>query len=482
MVNKSKVGDKMIFNLASKIARIIKINLLILFLAMFVSPMMAQNTSSSDSLYSFCGFRAGEDEKRCKTTPSQFGEDFVRARKAFRKFKDVRLTFKDGKLAEVFAAARFKNMKPNAVKKELDAICKDLAKSGILFGPCEIRGSKNVVYGHSSVGRVKISGDIEPTVRFTGKGRKTEKFHEIWVDITWDVDRIVGRANQKPIFVKTGYYSGQNISRCNFIEKVFGVKFGDNILKYIKPLKSEIESNQSLGKHFSEYFYIKPLSVLICNCDYIRFNCNTKDILQSISLIPSKKNSVMFDDFSAARLNARKGFESTCSQVKRWLDLEKFQIKEDLFEREGLVLYKAFCESRNDGICVEISCAVRKHYSGPFSGKFCIDRGEIKLIYISEEERAKEECEMVMKKLRLPRIHFKPPTTLVDAVEFFRNAAKESQVKLEIVFDYKKGDSVPVIPIISATDISFYDALKLVLDAVGYKFTASNGVIKIERK
>ena len=297
----------MIFKLPSKISNIIKINLLILLLAMLASPIMAQNTSSSSLLYSFCGFRAGEDEKRCKTTPSQFGEDFVRARKAFRKFKDVRLTFKDGKLAEVFAAARFKNMEPNAVKKELDAICKDLAKSGILFGSCEIRGSKNEIYGHSSVGRVKISGDIEPTVRFTGKGRKTEKYHEIWVDIIWNVDRIVGRANQKPIFVKTGYYSGQNL-------------------------------------------------------------------------------------------------------------------------------------------------------------------------------RAKEECEMVMKKLRLPSIFFKPPATLVDAVEFFRNAAKDSQTKLEIVFDYKKGDSAPVIPLISATDISFYDALKLVLEAVGYKFTASKGVIKIERK
>ena len=58
---------------------------------------MAQGTVQQKTFDSFCGFKAGDDKQKCKTRPRNnklLDESFVGARKPFRKFKDVRLTFK----------------------------------------------------------------------------------------------------------------------------------------------------------------------------------------------------------------------------------------------------------------------------------------------------------------------------------------------------------------------------------------------------
>ena len=123
-----------------------------------------------------------------------------------------------------------------------------------------------------------------------------------------------------------------------------------------------------------------------------------------------------------------------------------------------------------------------------------------------DPERTKEQnIERRMKEMRLPNISFKPPATIQDAVEFFRVAGKDydrpdipiekrgfnfwlrtpkgvgkaQQAEAAESDDFSSnGDEgaaaasnglEPIQPL-SADDISFYDALKIVCDSVGYKF------------
>lgn len=126
-----------------------------------------------------------------------------------------------------------------------------------------------------------------------------------------------------------------------------------------------------------------------------------------------------------------------------------------------------------------------------------------------------------MKEMRLPAISFKPPATLTDAIEFFRQASKDydrPEIPLEqrgFNFYFKPLETAqpaagaedtaadntgfgvsadtstaaaattgggPVVPIITASDISFYDALKLVCEAVNYKFTVKGPMVTIMHK
>ena len=122
-----------------------------------------------------------------------------------------------------------------------------------------------------------------------------------------------------------------------------------------------------------------------------------------------------------------------------------------------------------------------------------------------------------MKEMRLPAISFKPPATIVDALDFFRQASKDfdrpdiplEQRGFDIVFlppetlhasgggeeeesegfgasDDEEGagaqEGLPVIPMIAASDITFYDALKLVCDTVKYKPQVKGKIVMIMPK
>ena len=124
-----------------------------------------------------------------------------------------------------------------------------------------------------------------------------------------------------------------------------------------------------------------------------------------------------------------------------------------------------------------------------------------------------------MKEMRLPAISFKPPATIIDAVEYFRGASKDfdrpeipleqrgfnfvlktpeavrmqdSAAPSEDADDFSDTGSddaagngpigVPVIPMITASDISFYDALKLVCESVEYKFTVQGPIVMVMHK
>ncbi len=140
-----------------------------------------------------------------------------------------------------------------------------------------------------------------------------------------------------------------------------------------------------------------------------------------------------------------------------------------------------------------------------------------------DPERAVEQSIIKrMKEMRLPAISFKPPATIIDAVEFFRGASRDfgdpelpieqrgfnfvlktpealrqqtAQTSDEAESDdfSDSGDEeedesaggiagVPVIPMITASDISFYEALKLVCESVDYKFKVQGTIVMVMHK
>ena len=133
------------------------------------------------------------------------------------------------------------------------------------------------------------------------------------------------------------------------------------------------------------------------------------------------------------------------------------------------------------------------------------------------ERTLEQDIERRMKEMRLPTISFKPPATIIDAVDFFRGASKDydrpdipiekrgfnfvlktpagaikSQAAAEEQSDdFSSNDSaddstasngLPPIPTITASDITFYEALKLVCDSVDYKFVIRGSVVMVMQK
>ena len=133
------------------------------------------------------------------------------------------------------------------------------------------------------------------------------------------------------------------------------------------------------------------------------------------------------------------------------------------------------------------------------------------------ERTQEQEIERRMKEMRLPTISFKPPATIMDAVEFFRQASvdydrpdipaekrgfnfvlktpqplKTAQADSEesggfgASSDDESGASpangLAPIPTITASDISFHEALKLVCDSVDYKFIVRGPIVMVMHK
>ena len=136
-----------------------------------------------------------------------------------------------------------------------------------------------------------------------------------------------------------------------------------------------------------------------------------------------------------------------------------------------------------------------------------------------DPERAQEQ-EIIkrMKEMILPAISFKPPATIIDAVEFFRVASKDwdrpeipldkrgfnfwlktpevlqsngaAEQSNEGGFNADAGNAdaaaapqgVPQIPMITASNISFYEALKLVCESVDYKFKVQGQMVVVMHK
>ena len=97
-----------------------------------------------------------------------------------------------------------------------------------------------------------------------------------------------------------------------------------------------------------------------------------------------------------------------------------------------------------------------------------------------------------MKAMRLPKMEFAPPQTIIDAIEFFRVASKkydsteipEEKRGFNFVLRTDGAEwSAPTIPMIEASNISFYDALTLVCQSIDYTFEVLPGpVVRVMSK
>ena len=102
-----------------------------------------------------------------------------------------------------------------------------------------------------------------------------------------------------------------------------------------------------------------------------------------------------------------------------------------------------------------------------------------------EKDAKSAEIVQRMKAMRLPKMEFAPPKTIIDAVDFFRDASKkydsveipEEKRGFNFVLRMDPDEGKPTIPIIKASDISFYDAIELVCECVDYTFYVCDSVV-----
>ena len=219
------------------------------------------------------------------------------------------------------------------------------------------------------------------------------------------------------------------------------------------------------------------------------------------------------------------------NQLKRALDECELVLVDEEYNREALLLRDQIELKRQtmaqterkaarDGYIADVDEAWRPVYAINAREVAKVDKNTQKTpLDPTDPERAQEQSIIKrMKEMKLPAISFKPPTTIIEAVEFFRMASKDfdrPELPIEqrgfnfvlktpealhsVAAPVAESDDggfseeaaepaspaqtgVPVIPMISASDISFYDALKLVCEQVDYKFTVKGPIVMVMHK
>ncbi|MCR5753085.1 MAG: type II and III secretion system protein [Kiritimatiellae bacterium] len=170
-------------------------------------------------------------------------------------------------------------------------------------------------------------------------------------------------------------------------------------------------------------------------------------------------------------------------------------------------------KASRDGMIADVDEAWRPVYAVNASQLNTQSAETSKISTGDDPERTQEQdIERRMKEMRLPNISFKPPATIIDAVEFFRQASKDydrpdipaerrgfnfvlrtplGAIKQQTSndsddFSASAGDDsgapangLEPIQTITASDITFYEAMKLVCDSVGYKFIVRGPVVMV---
>ena len=219
------------------------------------------------------------------------------------------------------------------------------------------------------------------------------------------------------------------------------------------------------------------------------------------------------------------------NQLKRALDECELVLVDEEYNREALLLRDQIELKRQtmaqterkaarDGYIADVDEAWRPVYAINAREVAKVDKNTQKTpLDPTDPERAQEQSIIKrMKEMKLPAISFKPPTTIIEAVEFFRMASKDfdrPELPIEqrgfnfvlktpealhsVAAPVAESDDggfseeaaepaspaqagVPVIQMISASDISFYDALKLVCEQVEYKFTVKGPIVMVMHK
>ena len=214
--------------------------------------------------------------------------------------------------------------------------------------------------------------------------------------------------------------------------------------------------------------------------------------------------------------------------MSRALDECEIVLKSDPYNQEAIRVRRAIQGKRQtileqerkaarDGMIADVDEAWRPVYAVNAAQLAEASSETVKSQAGEDLERTQEQdIEKRMREMRLPTIEFKPPATIIEAVEFFRTASRDydrpdipiekrgfnfvlrtpvgaikQAAAEESSDDFSSNDSgdseatangLPPIPKITASDISFYDALKLVCDSVDYKFIVRGPIVMVMQK
>ena len=190
---------------------------------------------------------------------------------------------------------------------------------------------------------------------------------------------------------------------------------------------------------------------------------------------------------------------------------EAIRIKRAI-EKKRHTIMKAEREAARDGMIADVDKAWRPIYAVDAREVDDVKETRTRPLDATDPERTTEQAIIKrMKDMILPMVEFKPPTTIIEAVEFFRQMSKEYDrpdipddqrgfnfffkpprvaTRAEAVEEESSGFGAEddgasaanpelVIPMIAASNISFYDALKLVCESVNYKFKVQNSMIVV---
>ena len=197
---------------------------------------------------------------------------------------------------------------------------------------------------------------------------------------------------------------------------------------------------------------------------------------------------------------------------------EAIRLRKAIIARRDKVLRKERAAAR-DGMIADVDEAWRPVYA-PNAVSLSEGVAETVKSAAGDDPERTSEQEIIerMKAIRLPEIKFNPPATIMDAVQFFIQASKDydnpdlpperrgfnfflrpreqltadTDTSGEEANDFsstgEEDDSaqnthgLAPIPTISANNISFYEALKLVCDSVDYKFIVRDSIVMVMHK
>ena len=198
---------------------------------------------------------------------------------------------------------------------------------------------------------------------------------------------------------------------------------------------------------------------------------------------------------------------------------EALALRARIQRRRDLILQKERTATRK-GMIADVSAAWRPVYAVNSPELKGVDGGTTQTPIGGDPERSMEQAiEKRMKEMILPTIAFRPPATIIDAVDYFRQASKDydrpeipvDQRGFNFVLDIGKvltggveakpaeesndfsanadegenaasGGDVPQIPNISASNVSLWEALKLVCKISGFKFKVQGPVVMVMPK
>ena len=196
---------------------------------------------------------------------------------------------------------------------------------------------------------------------------------------------------------------------------------------------------------------------------------------------------------------------------------EALDLRQRIQRRRDVILDKERHATR-EGMIADVNAAWRPVYAVNSLELKGIDGGTTRTALGNDAERTMEQLvEKRMKEMILPSISFRPPATIADAVEYFKQASRDfdrpdipiDQRGFNFVLDLGKqlvskggdagaedsgndfaasaqsddaaaaggADGMPLIPAIAANNVSLWDALKLVCRVTKFKFQIQEGPV-----